>query len=487
VSVVVRTNRAINPRCGTGSANYAFVAGTSGVGSGARNGGTGYTGDAGFWRSTWTTGTSALSGGASYTQTGLSASTQYSFKVWVRASKAQTVRLTSQFQDSSSVNVGSAVNSSNVALTANVWTPTPLTIDGHTSGAAVDRVVLTAAATTGGANWANGDTFDVGLVLIETGATAGEGFTGATANTTSLPINNTYAWTGLADASTSTDTKRTVGFTVENNTTGAQSPRTQIIITDAGTTATYDVLVQRLCEGETMEVQDGAITLLDTDVVTDFACPLVRLTTYSLIWNDMQVATADITVSSEYAWVSDPLQPDRSIPVKLDGDSNPGYLTLNAESLQEVTYESAGKAIPVLGSPYPVFMGGQGQVATDVPLQMYSDDKATADDFRDLIVHSPVLLLRPLANMDPLPAVAYLTRKIRERSVTRVFNGTVAEWIWTGNLVEAVQQAVISGIATYADVQALITTSTTYATVQADAAATSYLDWRKNPLIWSTL
>src|SRR5213595_2989120 len=153
MSVVTRTNLATNPSAAS-TTNYAAVAGTGGTAALSNQTTAGYSGS-NFNRVTWSVATTSPSGGASYTQTGLAASTQYTHVLAVRSSKAQTVNLSAQYKDSSSVNVGAATVSANVALTANVWTLLPVTA---TSGAGVDRVVLTAAAASAGTNWANTDT-----------------------------------------------------------------------------------------------------------------------------------------------------------------------------------------------------------------------------------------------------------------------------------------------------------------------------------------
>lgn len=165
----VVVNYATNPAAASAT-GYAAVAGTGGTAalSNLTTGGPVVSGTSQnvptFERVTWSVATTAPSGGASYTQAGLAANQTMPHKLWVRSSKAQTVALTVQYQTAGSVNVGSPLTGTAVALTANTWTALTVTL---TSGAAVAQAVLTAAVTAAGANWANGDTFDISAVLIQ--------------------------------------------------------------------------------------------------------------------------------------------------------------------------------------------------------------------------------------------------------------------------------------------------------------------------------
>lgn len=280
----VRTNLATNPNAATAVTNFAAVAGTSGVAAVAYNAGAGVaasttvggvtgasTGPTGFARVTWSTATTAISGGVSYTQTGLAAATQYTHGYWVKASKNQTLNLSVQYQNSSAVNVGAATVSSNVSALAGSWYLLTVTA---TSGAAVDRAVLTVSATTGGSNWAIGDTLDADAVLIEASATVGMFFDGATTNTTSA----IYAWLGTANASTSTESLKPGikirGFRADTNVwedvmifatyTGVSTP----IVTTANTTYEMLELDFYMPLGSTMTLSGMALSTVDLSTVT---------------------------------------------------------------------------------------------------------------------------------------------------------------------------------------------------------------------------
>lgn len=190
---ILRTNLATNAAAAS-TTNFAAVAGTGGTAALTNQTTAGHTGND-FNRVTWSAATTAISGGLTYTQTGLAASTAYALSLWVKCNKAQTVTLTATFQTSASATVNT-VTSSAVALPAGQWTQVFVT---GTSGAAVDRVVLGVNAATGGALWAVNDTLDADDVLIVTGTVQGPDFNGSTPASGDF----TYAWAGAANASVS--------------------------------------------------------------------------------------------------------------------------------------------------------------------------------------------------------------------------------------------------------------------------------------------
>jgi hypothetical protein len=251
------------------------------------------------------------------------------------------------------------------------------------------------------------------------------------------------------------------------------------------TTTTFTL--QRLCEGATVTVPGWrAKQFIDSYSELDWAAPINRPVTYSLLVNEVVVVSATITLSTPYAWIQDPIQPDKCLPVKTGG-INPGFLTMDGPSLKSVAYKSKSSAIDIIGSAYPVAFGGQVAAASGVNASMKADDNATSAAFRAIATGTPILLLRTTSDMVPLPALAYLQAQVVEQPLT-VHWGTsqLTAWSVTGDLVAAVLQAAITGTVTYDQVQQLLA-GYSYDQVQAKAAATTYLDWQKNPLIFSTL
>ena len=266
--------------------------------------------------------------------------------------------------------------------------------------------------------------------------------------------------------------------------TDSPCPRVRLTLTGLGSTSVV-VRVTRSVNGESLTVP-GALAwdVVDSGVLVDYAAPLNVQTTYTVYVNGVIADVKTITLSSAYSWVQDPRQPGRALPVTL-GAIVPGALTLDVGALRQAEFKAASSTMGVMGDSYPVAFGGQRQAASGVNLTMHAPDAAARDAF-DLIKEAPVLLFRPAAEAIPLPPMAYLLA-----SVTAIYSGAprgkaFTTWSVGGDLVRAVLQQVISGFLTYDDVQAVLGVYT-YDEVQALAAGTTYLDWQKNPLIFTTL
>lgn len=278
----------------------------------------------------------------------------------------------------------------------------------------------------------------------------------------------------------------TGGVSLELDLLTGGTPAVQITV--AGVTSSTTFTLTRLCAGETMTVPGWRErTFLDSDVDTDWAAPLNRPITYSLSTGGAVIVSQTVTLTSATAWLQDPLIPDQAIPVMTSGMNNTGYLTMRADALKALDYDPAqATKIPIMGSAYPVAQGGQVQAGTNVDTSVRSDDPVTAAAFRQMRLGTPILLLRTTTDMVPLPPVCYLLAKVQEQPVTVHMGSTLTRWQMTGDLVAAVLQAAVTGAVTYDEVQQMLS-GYTYDQVQAKAAATTYLDWQKNPLIFSTL
>jgi hypothetical protein len=478
MSIVVRTQRATNPRAAVNSSGYLAVAGTGGTAAGARSAGVGYTGAAGFFRTTWSVATTAVSGGASYTQLNLSANTQYSHLVAVRSSKAQSIQLTAQYQNASAVNVGAAVASLTQAVTANTWTL--LRVEAATSGAAVDRVVLTAQAGTSGNLWANGDTFDIGFVLIEQGPTAGLPFDGSTVNANSVM----YAWTGVANASTSTATAYTPTVTLVARPLFDPTPRVEITVQDFTPTSNR-VTLWRTADGKRKPVRGFRNReVVAADSITDYEVPLGRLVSYEVEVTsglNAQVATtaATVTVNAASGAIQDPLVPGSSVPVH--GTFGPGgQAYLRDQAMKSLEYAMDASIIPILGSPDPVGILGQRMAARGLDMSMSTRAAQTAADMRNLLQSASLVLVRPLPDWAAaLPGLCYLVVGAPvEQPVDEAWGGELIRWELVGDLVAAPSMNVLVPLWTYGDVKQLWST---YQQAQTALAGKKYVTLLQNP------
>lgn len=260
----------------------------------------------------------------------------------------------------------------------------------------------------------------------------------------------------------------------------ALPPRVRVTVSGVASSMTFTLT--RLCEGESWTVPGWrSRTFTDSDVDTDWAAPLNRPVTYTLAAGGVPVCTATIILEAASGVLQDPIQPDRFVPVRARG-LVAGALTLEQSALGSMTYENTGTKIQVMGSAYPVALGGQRQAASSVPFSLLSPDDATTQAFYSVLAEASILIYRP-AGKSPLPAVAYfLASSVRNP----IAGDSLTKWSVTGDLVAAVVQAAISGFVTYDEVQQLLA-GVSYADVQAAYAGLTYLDVQKDPLVYATL
>lgn len=260
-----------------------------------------------------------------------------------------------------------------------------------------------------------------------------------------------------------------------------------IRVTVSGVASMTTFTLQRLCAGKTITVPGWrAKQFIDSYSEQDWAAPTNRPVTYTLLVNGAVVASATITLPSAYAWLQDPLQPDKCLRFGLSRDTA-GTAVLDFKSLKQFTHKANAGSMQIVGSPDPVVFGGQRQAASGLTYQIRTITEADANTMASLIEETPFLLIRPLPEMLGVPAVAYLNGDVIQAPFTTHLPGEHQQyWTVTGDLVAAVMQAAVTGSVTYDQVQQLLA-GYTYDQVQAKAAATTYLDWQKNPLIFSTL
>lgn len=463
-------NLATNPTAAS-TTGYAAVAGTGGTAALTNQVTAGYSGS-NFNRTTWTVATTAVSGGQSYTQTGLSAATAYGIGVWVRSSKTQTVNLSVAFQTSVPATVNT-ITSGNVALVANTWTR--LTVTG-TSGAAVDRAVLTVAAATGGALWANTDTLDLDAILIITGATVPAYFDGSLSPDSSYR----YFWTGTANASTSHAEYR--GVWVEQR-SGGGAPSAQVTVSGLGTVAGA-VQVTRTADGETWTVPGWYNrSVVDTDTDPDFAVPLGRNVTYTVFFNGAQIGQKSITITSPTGWVQSPYDPASAMPINTTL-TDPTVLTLAKGSLDSRVHASNSTRVAAMGAKRPYSIAGQRMADAAAAFVFHAWKNATSDQFKTMVGQAPILLIRGLPSWGSIPGLAYIDAPAQELNVTRYKNypnDGLTQWALGGDLVQPVSRKPLTGTVTNDQVQTNLT-GVTYNTILARSGSKKNVDIKANPL-----
>lgn len=481
MSYVLRTNYATNPNVASTATGYSSFAGTGGTASGARQNTAGWDGNLGFFRVSWSVASTAVSGGMVYLQSGgIVATTQYTQSLYVKPSVTQVMRLSAQYRDASNVNIGGTTFGSNTTCPAGEWTR--LSVTATSPAGAVDRVALTAAATTGGVNWSIGDTLDIDATLIEISATLGSYFDGAYVDGAGV----LYAWTGTANASSSTADTYVPVLTL-TALYDAPCDRVEIEVTDLPPSSNT-VTIWRTADGKRQAVRGyRRAEIVGSDIFTDYEVPLYRIVTYELevIDGTGRGAVANSpTVSIEpagplYGWIQDPLDPTSA--VKLYGDlSDGGETTLMDEAIKRLEYAADISIIPILGSPDPVALLGQRMNASAVSFKMSTNAAQQAADLRALLLQAPLVLIRTVPDWGAaLPGLCYCAPPVpAELPVNEAWGGNILEWEFVTPLVAAPTMAVVVATWTYGDVEALWDT---YQQAQTALSGDSYLQVRRNP------
>lgn len=476
MSVVTRTNRATNPSAASATTNFTAVAGTGGAATLSHNNGTDTeNGLAGYVRQTWTNDTTA-NGGINYLQTGLSASTEYTMSLYVRSSVANTLRIEIQYQNSSSANVGSQINGTSTVMVADTWTRLNVT---GTSGSGVDRAIVRVYTVSG--TWDVDDTLDVDMYLIETGSTLNDYYDGAYEDS----LGFVYAWTGTANASTSTATLYTPVLTLENF-TDDPTDRVEVTIEDLIPT-THTVTVWRTSDGKRRPLRGyRGVEIVGSDFVVDYEPPLNQLLTYELeilsgegTGGPIAQATTTLTPATVHGWIQDPLDPQSAIKVyAVAGPA--GEPTLLPSAMATLDYLANVSIMEVMGSNEPVALLGQRMLAGNVPFHFFTDAAQQSTDLRNLLLQASILLIRPGADWgNSLPGACYVAPpNPQEAPVGITFGHAYTEWKFAASLVRAPSMNVVIPFWTYQDWQDLWST---YQQAQTALSGATYLDVKKSP------
>jgi len=292
-----------------------------------------------------------------------------------------------------------------------------------------------------------------------------------------------YAWTGTANASTSTMATYVPTVTVVGK-TDAPCPRVEVTIQDLGTgTTIYNIW--RTADSVRKIVRSSRNrSTVGSDALIDYEAPLGRTLTY-----DIEVVSGltylsptnpgTATVTSATWWIQDPLVPSSAIPLAVSSQDT-AIPCLTAAAVKGLEYAADVTIIPILGSSEPVALMGTRQVAGGVDFSMFTRAAEATTTLRNLIQQTPLLLVRTNGvRNDGVPALAYfVSAKPVEHPVTVAFGGTLTNWQLQGDLVAAPSLNVLVPIWTYGTVAALWAT---YQQAQTTLAGKRYLDVLKSP------
>jgi hypothetical protein len=279
--------------------------------------------------------------------------------------------------------------------------------------------------------------------------------------------------------------------------TATDAPCPRITITVTGLTAGSDNTVNlwRTADGERAAVRGTrGLTVNGSTAVTDYEAPLGRTVAYDLeVTAGPDTGTATTTATATLTppvdaggkptwWIQDPLVPGSAIPLAVTrGDSSMPYLT--AAAVKALEYDSSVSIIPVLGSAYPVAIGGQRLAAANVDFSMFTNTAQATTDLRDLLAQAATILVRPpnTGREAGVPGLFYAAvPKAVEQPVTIAFGGSLTKWQLTGAGVAAPTASILVPIWTYGAVAGVWSDYQSAQTAYSGNGDT-YLDVLKSP------
>jgi hypothetical protein len=232
------------------------------------------------------------------------------------------------------------------------------------------------------------------------------------------------------------------------------------------------------------------VTVTGAAFFRDFVPPLNVVATYRVVLHqgadEPDPSQDTITVTSDRAWIQDPLDPRGAIPVVCD--TTTGGISLQAESFSTFNREQFADRVAVEGSRYPVASVGARQAPSDVPLHLRAfaaSQGALVRSLRVLFDQAGVLVLRGLPDGVPLDAVAHVTAgTVTEVPLVGGLMGVFNDWHLVVDQVRPTSMKVVVPWFTYDQVAALWQEWESGATYD-DAVGTrpgdTYLDWQRDP------
>ena len=264
-----------------------------------------------------------------------------------------------------------------------------------------------------------------------------------------------------------------VGITVEDMTALAGRPVVGITVTANGV-----VDVSRTVKGITWPVRTGrGVRVLGTDFIEDHEVPLGVEVTYTVrTWSE--IASATITINSDRAWISDPLDWTSGIGLDMGELRDESMPLLSAGSLDEVKRGVSGSAVTPIGGRLPIRLGAARQAPTGVTAVITTWNQHQADTLGVLIEECPILLLR--VPHDPQRAQTWGGHVAADVTATWAPGGAV-DWVISGDVVAPPALPVVVVRHTY-DAVSAVTGARTYQDVRNLQGLMTYTQVKRNPL-----
>lgn len=300
--------------------------------------------------------------------------------------------------------------------------------------------------------WMDGTLLVKGTAMTDT--TYFDGATTATAQ-------YTYAWTGAANASTSTETwiNNAPPFApvLVGHTDAAPCPRVDVSIAPMPPDA-VKITVYRSWAGRQRAIRGGDHALVSGDYITfDYEVPLGILVSYTVVSYDVNgVASAasdpaTVTVNATDIWAQDPLSPNSAMPVSVGG---PGLTSWKLEDMfGQLSYSSDVAMAGIVGSDLPSAIGAIRQRASKIPIAIYTEDATASAFLRELLLHTFPLCLRTPARYGFFDGLLYLSAPTITEIPARRTGESYSVWVFEADNVLPPGLAIIVPVRVYDDLK----------------------------------
>ncbi len=235
---------------------------------------------------------------------------------------------------------------------------------------------------------------------------------------------------------------------------------------------------------------DGGLSLMNSDGLHP---SYGGRSTGAAFWRDVALEyfqqvhdEATVTVTSDTAWIQDPLDPRGAVPVDAEYDNGTGAWTL-ASTAASVMRRQVADVVSVEGSRYPVASVGVRQAPSSVPifLRAASAQGEMVRRLRALFDEAGVLVIRGMHSDCPLDPVAHvIAGDIEEVPVVGGLPGFRNDWHLVVDQVRPTSMKIVVPWFTYDQVKALWdewAPASTYDQVIAARPGDTYLDWQRYP------
>lgn len=263
-------------------------------------------------------------------------------------------------------------------------------------------------------------------------------------------------------------------------------PAVGVTITGLDPAGPSTVTLWRSTPGQVRTVVPGVVdkVIFGAEYVVDYAVPLgvpvtytVEVTSGAVVPDDL---SATILVESDVCWVQDPVNPFNSLPMSATGKR--GFALIEADSLAALSRSVSGTVTQVMGSSFPVAMGGTRQAPEGAAMRISTWTAEQTNQLRAVLDESYPLLFRgTLPFHGLLPPSAYLHVDVSEEPRGPSLHGEgehYTAFALTATVVRPPTSGVVVARLTYQAVADYYAGST-YADM---VDGRSYLEWQKAPL-----